>query len=245
MKATGTIIPHLIEIRDRLLKILLVVGCLFICACFFAQDLFEALAAPLLKILPDKSQLIATGLPSVIFVPLKFALFSAVFLCIPYILYQTWSFVVPGLYQRERTLGLFLLVSSCLLFYTGVIFAYTILFPLVFNFIIHFAPSWLNVMPDINQYLSFCLKMFFAFGIAFEIPIVTIFLIYFKITTREFLASKRPYVIVFCFTLGMLLTPPDVISQILLAVPMLLLFEAGLWIAKYIPHKEESPQEDS
>lgn len=220
-------IAHLIELRDRLLRVVIVVGLLFIPLFYFANDLYAWLSEPLLRYLPG-GRMLAIDVITPIFTPLKLALVTAVFIGIPYILYQLWAFIAPGLYQHEKRIALPLLVSSIVLFYAGMAFAYYVVFPLVFEFLTGFVPAGVEMATDIARYLDFVLKMFFAFGVAFEVPIATILMIAAGLTTPEKLAEKRPYIIVGAFVLGMLLTPPDVISQIMLALPMWLLFEAGL-----------------
>jgi len=226
-------ISHLIELRDRLLRVVIVVGLLFIPLFYFANDLYAWLSEPLLRYLPG-GRMLAIDVITPIFTPLKLALVTAVFIGIPYILYQLWAFIAPGLYQHEKRLALPLLVSSIILFYAGMAFAYYVVFPLVFEFLTGFVPAGVEMATDIARYLDFVLKMFFAFGVAFEVPIATILLIAAGLTTPEKLAEKRPYIIVGAFVVGMLLTPPDVISQIMLALPMWLLFEAGIFFARIL-----------
>ena len=229
-------LSHLFELRDRLLRIVMVVGLIFVVLFYFANDLYTLLADPLLRYLPSgKMQAIDVITP--IFTPLKLALVTSVFLGMPFILYQIWRFVAPGLYAHEKRLAIPLIVSSILLFYAGMAFAYFVVFPLVFEFLAQFVPTGVEMATDIARYLDFVLKMFFAFGVAFEVPIATILLIAAGVTTPEKLAKKRPYIIVGAFTLGMLLTPPDIISQVMLALPMWLLFEAGIVAAKFMLKK--------
>ena len=220
-------IAHLIELRDRLLRVVIVVGLLFIPLFYYANDLYAWLSEPLLRYLPG-GRMLAIDVITPIFTPLKLALVTAVFIGIPFILYQLWAFIAPGLYQHEKRLALPLLVSSIVLFYAGMAFAYFVVFPLVFEFLTGFVPAGVEMATDIARYLDFVLKMFFAFGVAFEVPIATILLIAAGLTTPDKLAEKRPYIIVGAFVVGMLLTPPDVISQVMLALPMWLLFEAGI-----------------
>lgn len=226
-------IAHLIELRDRLLRVVIVVGLLFIPLFYFANDLYAWLSEPLLRYLPG-GRMLAIDVITPIFTPLKLALVTAIFIGIPYILYQLWAFIAPGLYQHEKRLALPLLVSSIILFYSGMAFAYYVVFPLVFEFLTGFVPAGVEMATDIARYLDFVLKMFFAFGVAFEVPIATILLIAAGLTTPDKLVEKRPYIIVGAFVIGMLLTPPDVISQIMLAVPMWLLFEAGIFFARIL-----------
>ena len=219
---------HLLELRDRLLRIVLVVLALFICLAPFANDLYTAVARPMVAALPEGATMIATQVASPFLTPFKLALVSAIFLTMPYILFQAWGFIAPGLYQHERRLALPLVASSIVLFYLGMAFAYFVVFPLVFAFLTGVTPDGVQNAPDISYYLDFLLTLFFAFGIAFEVPIATILLVWAGITTPDQLASKRPYVIVGAFVIGMFLTPPDIISQTLLALPMWVLFELGV-----------------
>lgn len=227
------LIAHLVELRQRVVRILVAILVVFLLLFPFANDLYALLAQPLLKHLPEGASMIATEVASPFLAPFKFTLVLAFFAAIPIVLYQGWAFVAPGLYRNERRLVLPLLVSSTLLFYAGMAFAYFVVFPLVFAFLIGVAPEGVTVMTDISKYLEFVLKLFFAFGVAFEVPIATILLVWTGVTTPESLAAKRPYVIVGAFVIGMLLTPPDVISQTLLAIPMWLLFEAGIIFSRF------------
>jgi sec-independent protein translocase protein TatC len=222
---------HLIELRDRLLRVVLVVGVVFIVLVPFSNTLFSLLSGPLLAHMPDDSSMIAIDVASPFLIPFKMTLFLALFIAIPYVLYQLWSFVAPGLYKHERRLVFPLLVSSTALFYAGAAFAYFVVFPLVFAFFMGTAPEGVSVMTDISRYLDFVLTLFFAFGAAFEVPIVTILLVWTGMATQQSLREKRPYVIVGAFVIGMLLTPPDIISQTLLAIPVWLLFELGVYFS--------------
>jgi sec-independent protein translocase protein TatC len=226
-------VQHLIELRDRLLRVVLAVVVIFLALFAFANDLYTILAEPLLRHMPEGASMIATEVASPFLTPFKLTLVLSVFIAVPFILYQAWGFIAPGLYQREQRLVFPLLFSSTLLFYAGMAFAYFIVFPLVFGFLIGVAPEGVAVMTDISRYLDFVLKMFFAFGLAFEVPIATILVVWSGMTTAENLAKKRPYIIVGAFVFGMLLTPPDVISQTLLAVPMWILFELGLIFSRW------------
>ncbi len=237
-------ISHLIELRDRLLRCVLAVAVVFLCLFPFANDLYLLLAGPLMAHLPAGSNMIAIEVASPFLTPFKLALVSAIFVSVPVILYQMWAFVAPGLYQHEQRLVIPLLISSTLLFYLGMAFAYFVVFPLVFGFLTGTAPEGVAMMTDINKYLDFVLTIFFAFGLAFEVPIATVLLVWAGVTTPESLKSKRPYIVVGAFVVGMLLTPPDVISQTLLAVPMLVLFELGLIFAKLYKPKEDAAEED-
>lgn len=232
-------IGHLMELRDRLLRCVFAVLVVFIACAPFANQLYEILAEPLMSALPEGNSMISTQPHGPFFVPFKFAFAFAVAVAIPYLLYQMWAFVAPGLYRHEKRLVLPLLLSSTLLFYAGIAFAYFLVFPLVFAFFTSTAPAGVAVMTDINEYLSFVLKLFFAFGFAFEVPIATVLLVKSGITTIEAMKSKRPYIIVGAFVVGMMLTPPDIFSQTLLAVPVWLLFEAGLILSRMLGREHE------
>ncbi len=231
-------LDHLIELRSRILRSILVVGILFIPIYYFANPLYEWIAAPLTAVLPQGSSMIATQVASPFITPFKLAVFAAIFLGVPFLLHQVWAFVSPGLYRHEKKFAVPLLLSSILLFYAGMAFVYYLVFPLVFAFFTTVAPEGVAIMTDINQYLDFVLKMFLAFGIAFEIPIATMLLVWSGIATPDGMAAKRPYVIVGCFIVGMLLTPPDVVSQLLLALPTWILFEVGIFMARYVEKRE-------
>lgn len=225
---------HLIELRDRILRIVMVVIAIFLVLFSFANDLYHFVSAPLLAQLPGGSSMIATGVAAPFLVPFKLSLVASIFIAIPYIFYQFWSFVAPGLYKHEKRLAMPLIASSVFLFYTGIVFSFYVVFPLMFAFFTATTPDGVAMMTDISQYLDFILKMFFAFGIAFEVPIFTIVLTLTGATNADKLARKRPYVIVGSFVIGMLLTPPDIISQILLAIPVWLLFELGIIFSRII-----------
>ncbi|ROR34473.1 sec-independent protein translocase protein TatC [Inmirania thermothiophila] len=231
-------ISHLIELRDRILRALLGVLVVFLALFPFANPLYTWLSGPLLKHLPQGATMIAIEVASPFLAPLKLTLVAAAFIAMPWILYQAWAFVAPGLYQHERRLVLPLLVASTILFYLGAAFAYFVVFPLVFGFLTSTAPEGVAIMTDINRYLSFVLTVFFAFGVAFQVPIATILLVWGEFTTPEALVAKRPYVIVGVFVVGMILTPPDVISQTLLAIPMWLLFELGVLFSRFYARRD-------
>lgn len=232
------LISHLTELRDRLLRAVLAVLIAFIVLFPFANDIYAIVSQPLRDLLPEGSSMIATEVASPFLTPFKLTLVTAVFLVMPYILFQVWAFVAPGMYRNEKKIAFPLLASSILLFYTGAAFAYFIVFPLIFAFFTSVAPTDVTVMTDINSYLDFVLKIFFAFGVAFEIPIAAVILIWSGVTTAESLAKKRPWIIVGCFIAGMLLTPPDIISQSLLAIPMWLLFELGIFFGRSLNKPE-------
>ncbi len=228
------LIEHLIELRSRLLRAVVAIFVIFLGLYPFANEIYTFVAQPLMGMLPEGSQMIATEVASPFLAPFKLTLVVAVFLAIPYVLHQAWAFVAPGLYENEKALALPLLASSIGLFYAGAAFAYYVVFPLLFEFFTQTGPENVAVMTDINQYLNFVLKLFFAFGVAFEIPIATFLLIASGATTVESLSKKRPYIILGCFVIGMLLTPPDVISQSLLAIPMYLLYEVGILFGRLV-----------
>ena len=224
---------HVIELRQRILRGLVAVLVLFLPIYFFANDLYELVAAPLMAHLPNDGNMIATEVASPFLTPFKLAVYAAIFAGMPVLLHQAWSFVSPGLYKHEKRFARPLLVSSIALFYLGMAFAYFLVFPLVFGFMASITPSGVTMMTDINRYLDFVLTLFFAFGFAFEIPVATLLLVWSGVSTAKSIANKRPYVIVGCFVGGMLLTPPDVISQLLLALPTWLLFEVGILFARF------------
>lgn len=238
------LLTHLIEMRDRLLRAVLVVLVLFLGVFYFANDLYQVVATPLMEHLPEGASMISTKPAGTFFTPMKLALVLSIFLAMPFILYQMWAFVAPGLYTHERKLIIPLLFSSTVLFYAGMVFAYYVVFPLMFSFFITVAPQGVEVMTDIGEYLDFVLKIFFAFGVAFEVPIATILLVWIGATTPEKLGEKRPYIIVGAFVIGMMLTPPDIISQTLLALPMWLLFEVGLVASRYFLRMKRERQEE-
>jgi len=234
------LVAHLTELRDRLLKALLAILIAFIGLFPFANNIYTFISEPLRALLPEGSSMIATEVASPFLTPFKLTLVLAIFVAIPVILYQIWAFVAPGMYRNEKRIAFPLLASSVVLFYTGAAFAYFVVFPLIFAFFTSVGPTDVAVMTDINRYLDFVLKLFFAFGIAFEVPIAAVILIWSGVTSADALAKKRPYIIVGCFVFGMLLTPPDVISQSLLAIPMWLLFEVGVFFGRAVDRSQES-----
>jgi len=237
------LVTHLAELRDKLLRSLLAVLIVFIGLFPFANEIYAFVSKPLRALLPEGSTMIATEVASPFLTPFKLTLVAAIFLAIPYVLYQAWSFIAPGMYRHEKRLAIPLLVSSVLLFYLGAAFAYYVVFPLIFAFFTSVGPEDITMMTDINRYLDFVLKLFFAFGLAFEIPIAAVLMIWAGITTPENLARKRPYIIVGCFVLGMLLTPPDIISQSLLAIPMWILFEFGVFFGRFFQRGGDSTEQ--
>ncbi len=239
-----SLIAHLTELRDRLLRAVLAIVVGFIVLFPFANDIYGFVSAPLRELMPAGSTMIATGVASPFLTPFKLSLVLAIFLAIPVILFQIWGFIAPGLYQKEKRIAVPLVASSVLLFYAGATFAYFVVFPLIFAFFTSVGPDSVQVMTDIDSYLDFVLKLFLAFGIAFEMPIVAVVLIWTGTTTADSLAAKRPYLILGCFVFGMLLTPPDVISQSLLAIPMWLLFELGVFFGRLLETKPRPNQSD-
>jgi len=242
--AEGTLTSHLTELRDRLIRAIGAVLAVFLILAPFANDLYELLARPLMSALPEDNSMISTEPHGPFFVPFKFALACAFALAVPYLLYQMWAFVAPGLYVREKRLVLPLLLSSSVLFYLGIAFAYFVVFPIIFQFFTSTAPDGVAVMTDINAYLGFVIKLFFAFGVAFEVPVATLLMIRMGATSVDKLKAKRPYIIIGAFVMGMMLTPPDIFSQTLLAIPVWLLFEAGLLCSKYMPGGKPQAQND-
>jgi len=234
-----TLFDHLLELRSRLLHAVLGVLVVFCCLFYFANEIYEYVSKPIMATLPEGGQMIATDVASPFFAPFKLTMVLSIFIAMPYILYQIWSFIAPGLYRNEKRLIAPLMLGSTFLFYGGIAFSYYVVFPVVFGFFTSVAPEGVTIATDISSYLDFVLKLFFAFGIAFEIPIVIILLCWTGFTDVESLRAKRPYIVVGAFVIGMLLTPPDIISQTMLAVPMLLLFELGLLIAAMYQKKNE------
>ncbi len=228
----ASLISHLIELRSRLLKAGLAVLAAFVCLVPFAQRIFTTVADPLMAKLPEGSTMIATQVASPFLTPFKTTLFVALFFAMPVVIYQAWAFVAPGLYRREKRFAIPMVASSVVLFYCGIAFAYWVVFPLMFAFFSSVTPEGVAMMTDINAYLDFILTIFFAFGIAFEVPIATLMLVATGLTNIDSLKRKRPYVFLGAFVIGMLLTPPDVISQTLLAVPIYVLFESGIFMSR-------------
>ena len=229
---TNTFMDNLIELRSRLIKCSIAIVFCFICLIYFSNEIYQTLAEPLQAFLPASSSMIATEVASPFLTPLKLTFFVSLLISMPYSLNQIWKFIAPGMYQNEKSLSFLVMLSSLLLFYSGIIFTYFLVLPLVFSFFTSSAPEGILVMTDISRYLDFVLSMMFAFSFAFEIPVFIFLLIWSGLSTPESLSAKRPYVIIGCFTVGMFLTPPDVISQTLLAIPAWLLFEGGLLMAR-------------
>ena len=230
MKNKMPIVQHLVELRSALLRSIIAIALFFTALFPFSEDIYSFIAAPILAVIPG-SNLIAIGVISPFLTPLKMSLILAIYLALPYLLFKIWQFTAPALYQHEKKLILPLVISSTVLFYAGLLFAFYIVFPVIFNFLSSVGPTSVEFAPDIQYYLDFILKVSFAFGVAFEVPVATILLIMFNVTTVSQLKKNRPYIIIGAFVIGMVLTPPDVISQILIAIPIWLLFEVGLMFA--------------
>ena len=243
-QAEQPLISHLVELRTRLLRSITAILVVFLALIYFSNNIYDFVAQPLLSQLPEGTSMIATDVATPFLTPIKLTLVVSFFVAIPYLLYQAWAFIAPGLYQHERRLIMPLVVSSALLFYAGMAFAYYVVFPLVFGFFTSTAPAGVTVATDIASYLDFVLTLFFAFGVAFEIPVATILLCWTGVTTPQNLKEKRPYVIVGVFVVGMLLTPPDVFSQTLLAIPMWALWEIGLFFARFYVKKGDEEQQE-
>ncbi|WP_435627752.1 twin-arginine translocase subunit TatC [Candidatus Ferrigenium straubiae] len=237
MGTSESFIAHLIELRKRLLNVTVVLLLVFICLFPWASDLYALLAQPMLAKLPRGGQMIATDVTTPFFVPLKVAMMAALLIALPYILYQMWRFVAPGLYEHERRLVVPLIVASTLLFFCGMAFAYFAVFPVIFGFVVGAAPQGVAVMTDIDKYLSFVLGMFVAFGVTFQVPVAVVLLVRMGVVSVEKLREVRSYVIVGAFIVGAIFTPPDVVSQFMLAIPLWLLYEAGIVVASWVGSK--------
>ncbi|GAL60442.1 Sec-independent protein translocase protein TatC [Pseudescherichia vulneris NBRC 102420] len=242
---TQPLITHLIELRKRLMNCIIAVLAIFVVLVYFANDIYQLVSAPLIKQMPLGATMIATDVASPFFTPVKLTFMVSLILSAPVILYQVWAFVAPALYKHERRLVVPLLVSSSLLFYIGMAFAYFVVFPLAFGFLTHTAPVGVQVSTDIASYLDFVMALFMAFGVSFEVPVAIVLLCWMGVTTPDDLRRKRPYVLVGAFVVGMLLTPPDVFSQTLLAIPMYCLFEVGVFFSRFYVGKRRFRQEES
>lgn len=243
--APQTLIAHLLELRNRLLKAVLAVLVVFLCLFYFSRELYTLVASPLMNVMPEGTHMIATGVASPFLAPFKLTLYLSIFVSMPFILHQAWAFVAPGLYRHEKRLAVPLLVSSVVLFYAGAAFAYFVVFPLIFQFFTTIAPEGVAVSTDISSYLDFVLALFLAFGFSFELPIAIVLLVATGMVRVEQLKASRAYVIVGCFMIGMLLTPPDVISQTLLAIPMWLLFEIGLLFGAMVERRRDANENEN
>ncbi len=245
LEGQESFLSHLVELRDRLIRILIAVLVVFVPMAFFWRELYSLLAAPLLHVLPVGGTMIATDVVGVFLVPMKVALVVSFLVVLPYVLYQIWAFVAPGLYAHEKKFAVPMLIASVLLFFTGMAFAYFAFFPMVFGFMAKFAPVGVSWMTDIEKYFSFVLTMFLAFGATFEVPVIVIVLVKMGFVRVEKLREWRPYVIVGAFVIGAIFTPPDVISQFMMALPMWLLFELGVFMASFIPQPGLATSDDS
>lgn len=237
------LISHLAELRTRLLRCVIAVFVIFACLFYFSQDIYTFVSAPLRQFLPAGATMIATDVASPFLTPFKMTLVVSLFVSMPVILHQVWGFLAPGLYRHERRIALPLLVSSIFLFYAGMAFAYYFVFPLMFHFFASVTPQGVSMMTDISSYFDFVLTLFFAFGVAFEIPVAVVLLIWIGVVDVAYLRKIRPYVIVGCFVVGMVLTPPDIFSQTLLAVPMWLLFEVGILAGSVVRKRRGEPED--
>ena len=231
-------ISHLVELRDRLLRAVVAVVAIFVCLMPWAGDIYDILAQPMMQALPDGTRMIATGVVTPFFVPMKVTLLVAFVIALPFVLYQAWCFIAPGLYAHEKRLGLPLVVGSTVLFLAGMAFCYFFVFGTVFKFIAQFAPKSITPAPDIEQYLAFVMSMFLAFGITFEVPVIVIVLVKLGIVDVAKLKEARPYVIVGAFVIAAVVTPPDVVSQLMLAIPMCLLYELGIFLARFVTKRQ-------
>ena len=243
--AQETFLSHLFQLLDRLVRSLVALGIVFIPTFFFASELYDLLAMPMMRTLPEGSKMIATGVITPFFIPMKIALMVAFLVALPYILYQAWAFVAPGLYAHEKRLALPLVVSSTLLFFAGMAFCYFIVFQTVFSFIAQFAPKSISVAPDIEAYFNFVLGMFLAFGLAFETPVVVVVLVMTGMISVEKLREIRSFVIVGAFVVAAVVTPPDVVSQLMLAIPLCLLYEVGIFFARFVAKPREAAGADA
>ena len=237
------LVSHLTELRTRLLRCVAAIFLIFAGLFYFAQKIYTLVSAPLRQYLPEGATMIATDVASPFLTPFKLTMVVALFLAMPVILHQVWGFIAPGLYKHEKRIALPLLVSSIVLFYGGMAFAYFLVFPLIFHFFASVTPEGVSMMTDISSYLDFVMTLFFAFGVAFEIPVAVVLLIWIGVVNVEYLKRIRPYVIIGCFVVGMVLTPPDIFSQTLLAVPMWLLYEVGLFCGSLIRKRGDHPDD--
>jgi len=240
--AEGTLLSHLIELRGRLLRMAATIVGIFVCLVPWASDIFGLVSAPLLAVLPGE-KMIATGVPAPLITPFKTTFYVAFFLAMPVVLYQIWAFVAPGLYRKEKRFAMPLLASSIVLFYMGIAFAYYVVFPLIFSFFAEIAPENVEVQPDIAMFLDFVTTIIFAFGLAFEVPVATVLVVWTGLTTPKKLGKARPYVFLGAFVVGMFLTPPDIISQTLLAVPIYILYELGILMSRIFVVKKDETEE--
>jgi sec-independent protein translocase protein TatC len=243
--AEGTLISHLLELRDRILRAFIAVIICFLPLAFFANDVFTFVAQPLIAQLPSDSSLIATSVVSPFMTPFKLAFFAGLFIAMPYVLYQAWAFVAPGLYKHEKRFAVPLLLSSIVLFYVGIVFAYFVVFPVMFDFFSNTTPTGVRMMTDIALYMDFVLTMFLCFGLAFEVPVIVVLLVLTRILTVEKLAAARGFVLIGIFVFAALLTPPDAISQTIMALPMYALYEGGLLMARLLVRMRRAQEEEA
>lgn len=237
------LVSHLTELRSRLLRCVAAVFLIFLCLFYFSQKIYTFVSAPLRVLLPEGATMIATDVASPFLTPFKLTMMVALFVSMPFILYQIWGFIAPGLYKHEKRVAVPLLVSSIFLFYAGMAFAYFVVFPLIFHFFASVTPDGVSMMTDITSYLDFVMTLFFAFGVAFEIPVAVVLLVWIGIVDVAYLKKIRPYVVIGCFVVGMILTPPDIFSQTLLAVPMWLLYEAGVLCGSLVRKRGEHDED--
>ena len=238
------LVSHLAELRTRLLRCVAAIFLIFACLFSFAQKIYTLVSAPLRQYLPEGATMIATDVASPFLTPFKLTMIVALFLAMPVILHQVWGFIAPGLYKHEKRIAVPLLISSIILFYSGMAFAYFLVFPIIFHFFASVTPEGVSMMTDIASYLDFIMTLFFAFGLAFEVPVAVVLLIWIGVVDVQYLRKIRPYVIIGCFVVGMILTPPDIFSQTLLAVPMWLLFEVGILAGSLIRSRRGQPDEE-
>jgi sec-independent protein translocase protein TatC len=241
----GTLLSHLVELRNRLMRSMIATGIMAIPCLFYANDLFSLITEPLRQQLPAGSNMIATSVVAPFMTPFKLGLLAAVFFAMPYILYQLWAFVAPGLYQHERRFAMPLLISSVLLFYTGAAFAYFLVFPVMFQFFVSTTPAGVSMMTDMTQYLDFVMLLFFAFGLAFEIPIATVLLVRTGVVRIESLGKQRGFVLLGIFVVAAIITPPDAVSQTMMALPMYVLYEAGILLSRILVRKPPASDEEA
>ncbi len=243
--AEGTLISHLLELRDRLIRCCIAVGIAFVPCMSFSNDIFSFVAEPLIKKLPQGASMIATGVMTPFTTPFKLSFFAAVLVAMPFVLYQLWAFVAPGLYRHEKRFAVPLLVSSILLFYVGVVFSYLFVFPVMFQFFASTTPKGVSMMTDISSYLDFALRMFFAFGVAFEVPVAVVLLVVTKIVSLEKMKSNRGYVLIGVFIIAAFVTPPDAVSQSIMAIPMYALYEGGILMASILTRVRRPPGDNA
>ncbi|HVK56137.1 MAG TPA: twin-arginine translocase subunit TatC [Burkholderiales bacterium] len=240
MSVEDTFVSHLVELRNRLMRALIAIGLVFVCLFPFASELYDLLASPMMLALPEGTKMIATGVITPFFVPVKITIMVALVIAMPIVLYQVWAFVAPGLYSHEKKFVVPLIIASTLLFLAGIAFCYFFVFGVVFSFIYQIAPKSITVAPDIENYLNFVLGMFLSFGVTFEVPVAVVILVRMGVVSIEKLKEIRPYFVVGAFVVAAIVTPPDVLSQIMLAVPLCLLYEAGIFVSRFITPRQQT-----